>query len=159
MQGTIEGGFMGRTNKLVDGCYSYWQGGLFPLLQSLRLPPMPTAAAGTADTAQAAHAPAAGGAAAGSRQEVPVPAQPTASAAAEPAVTQRSAAQQRITVPPLPPLPGRSMLQHAADNVAALQALDVEHRSSAAPLADVREASAMHCIVSPIMHPGASGSA
>lgn len=26
---------MGRTNKLVDGCYSFWQGGLFPLLQTL----------------------------------------------------------------------------------------------------------------------------
>ena len=26
---------MGRTNKLVDGCYSFWQGGLFPLLQRL----------------------------------------------------------------------------------------------------------------------------
>ena len=26
---------MGRTNKLVDGCYSYWQGALFPLLQQL----------------------------------------------------------------------------------------------------------------------------
>ena len=34
-QGTVEGGFMGRTNKLVDGCYSFWQGGLFPLLQRL----------------------------------------------------------------------------------------------------------------------------
>ena len=22
----------GRTNKLVDGCYSFWQGGVFPLL-------------------------------------------------------------------------------------------------------------------------------
>lgn len=22
----------GRTNKLVDGCYSFWQGGTFPLL-------------------------------------------------------------------------------------------------------------------------------
>ncbi|BDA44635.1 probable protein farnesyltransferase subunit beta [Coccomyxa sp. Obi] len=32
-QGLVEGGFMGRTNKLVDGCYSFWQGGLFPLLQ------------------------------------------------------------------------------------------------------------------------------
>ncbi|XP_076054899.1 farnesyl transferase beta subunit isoform X2 [Oratosquilla oratoria] len=29
-----EGGFQGRTNKLVDGCYSFWQGGLFPLLHS-----------------------------------------------------------------------------------------------------------------------------
>lgn len=26
---------MGRTNKLVDGCYSFWQGGLFPLLRML----------------------------------------------------------------------------------------------------------------------------
>ncbi|EDO45865.1 predicted protein [Nematostella vectensis] len=30
-----EGGFQGRTNKLVDGCYSYWLGGLFPLLHSV----------------------------------------------------------------------------------------------------------------------------
>jgi protein farnesyltransferase subunit beta len=28
----LEGGFAGRTNKLVDGCYSFWVGGLFPLL-------------------------------------------------------------------------------------------------------------------------------
>ena len=27
-----EGGFCGRTNKLVDGCYSFWVGALFPLL-------------------------------------------------------------------------------------------------------------------------------
>jgi protein farnesyltransferase subunit beta len=33
-QGGPEGGFNGRTNKLVDGCYSLWQGGLFPLLQA-----------------------------------------------------------------------------------------------------------------------------
>ncbi|KJE89422.1 farnesyltransferase [Capsaspora owczarzaki ATCC 30864] len=26
----FEGGFQGRTNKLVDGCYSFWQGGTFP---------------------------------------------------------------------------------------------------------------------------------
>lgn len=26
---------MGRTNKLVDGCYSFWQGGIFPLLNRL----------------------------------------------------------------------------------------------------------------------------
>ena len=30
-----EGGFQGRTNKLVDGCYSFWQGGVFPLLHSI----------------------------------------------------------------------------------------------------------------------------
>lgn len=32
MQGWMEGGFMGRTCKLVDGCYSLWQGGVFPVL-------------------------------------------------------------------------------------------------------------------------------
>ncbi|KAJ2856859.1 CAAX farnesyltransferase (FTase) subunit beta [Coemansia erecta] len=32
-QMAFEGGFNGRTNKLVDGCYSYWLGGAFPLLQ------------------------------------------------------------------------------------------------------------------------------
>ena len=37
MQGSeIElGGFKGRTNKLVDGCYSWWVGGCFALLASL----------------------------------------------------------------------------------------------------------------------------
>ena len=29
-----EGGFAGRTNKLVDGCYSHWVGGCWPLVQS-----------------------------------------------------------------------------------------------------------------------------
>ncbi|KND04533.1 uncharacterized protein SPPG_00259 [Spizellomyces punctatus DAOM BR117] len=29
----VEKGFQGRTNKLVDGCYSFWQGGAFPLLE------------------------------------------------------------------------------------------------------------------------------
>ncbi|KAL9239234.1 hypothetical protein vseg_013574 [Gypsophila vaccaria] len=32
----VEGGFQGRTNKLVDGCYSFWQGGVFPLIQRLQ---------------------------------------------------------------------------------------------------------------------------
>ncbi|XP_052196604.1 protein farnesyltransferase subunit beta [Diospyros lotus] len=31
----IEGGFQGRTNKLVDGCYSFWQGGVCALIQRL----------------------------------------------------------------------------------------------------------------------------
>jgi protein farnesyltransferase subunit beta len=35
MQGGPEGGFRGRTNKLVDGCYSFWQGALLPLLESV----------------------------------------------------------------------------------------------------------------------------
>lgn len=29
------GGFKGRTNKLVDGCYSWWVGGCFPLVDGL----------------------------------------------------------------------------------------------------------------------------
>src|ERR1700722_16915566 len=39
MQGAeIEiGGFRGRTNKLVDGCYSWWVGASFPLLEAFGL--------------------------------------------------------------------------------------------------------------------------
>lgn len=32
---SFEGGFNGRSNKLVDACYSYWVGALFPLLHYL----------------------------------------------------------------------------------------------------------------------------
>jgi protein farnesyltransferase subunit beta len=28
----VEGGFQGRTNKLVDGCYSFWQGATFSVV-------------------------------------------------------------------------------------------------------------------------------
>lgn len=31
----IEGGFQGRTNKLVDGCYSFWQGAAFPIISAI----------------------------------------------------------------------------------------------------------------------------
>lgn len=31
-QMALEGGFQGRANKLVDGCYSFWVGALFPLI-------------------------------------------------------------------------------------------------------------------------------
>ena len=31
-QMSIEGGFNGRTNKLVDSCYSFWQGSIFNML-------------------------------------------------------------------------------------------------------------------------------
>ncbi|ESO00544.1 hypothetical protein HELRODRAFT_185749 [Helobdella robusta] len=34
-QMSYEGGFQGRTNKLVDGCYSFWQGGIFPILHTI----------------------------------------------------------------------------------------------------------------------------
>ena len=30
---SVEGGFQGRCNKLVDGCYSFWQGGIAVLLE------------------------------------------------------------------------------------------------------------------------------
>lgn len=33
-QGGIEGGFNGRTNKLTDSCYSYWQGAAVALLRN-----------------------------------------------------------------------------------------------------------------------------
>jgi protein farnesyltransferase subunit beta len=33
------GGFKGRTNKLVDGCYSWWVGGAFALLEALGVSP------------------------------------------------------------------------------------------------------------------------
>ena len=32
----LEGGYQGRTNKLVDGCYSFWQGGAVALLPRAR---------------------------------------------------------------------------------------------------------------------------
>lgn len=32
----LSGGFRGRTNKLVDGCYSFWGGALFPLIRRAR---------------------------------------------------------------------------------------------------------------------------
>ena len=49
---------MGRTNKLVDGCYSFWQGGIFPLLQKLMpdylaqcsIPHMPSSLASSSAT-------------------------------------------------------------------------------------------------------------
>lgn len=31
----FEGGFQGRTNKLVDGCYSFWQAAIFPVISEL----------------------------------------------------------------------------------------------------------------------------
>ncbi|KJZ71145.1 hypothetical protein HIM_09444 [Hirsutella minnesotensis 3608] len=44
-----EGGFSGRTNKLVDGCYSHWVGGCWPLLEASLKGPGKRPAAQTAD--------------------------------------------------------------------------------------------------------------
>jgi len=30
----FEGGFQGRTNKLVDGCYSHWVGGCWAIVEA-----------------------------------------------------------------------------------------------------------------------------
>lgn len=53
MQGVeIElGGFKGRSNKLVDGCYSWWVGGAFPLLEAMgvRISEPPAEPATTSD--------------------------------------------------------------------------------------------------------------
>jgi len=32
----VEGGFQGRTNKLVDSCYSFWQGSAFAIMNMIR---------------------------------------------------------------------------------------------------------------------------
>ncbi|KAK4392999.1 protein farnesyltransferase subunit beta [Sesamum angolense] len=37
IQARVECGFQGRTNKLVDGCYSFWQGGVAAIIQRLHL--------------------------------------------------------------------------------------------------------------------------
>lgn len=34
-QMAYEGGFQGRTNKLVDGCYSFWVGAIFPIVEAI----------------------------------------------------------------------------------------------------------------------------
>ncbi|XP_076240032.1 protein farnesyltransferase subunit beta-like [Calliopsis andreniformis] len=34
-QTRLEGGFQGRTNKIVDSCYSFWQGASFPIIQDI----------------------------------------------------------------------------------------------------------------------------
>ncbi|KAH9840869.1 terpenoid cyclases/Protein prenyltransferase [Rhodofomes roseus] len=58
MQGTgIElGGFKGRTNKLVDGCYSWWVGGCFPLVDGLLGPGASAATHETETATKAEHA-------------------------------------------------------------------------------------------------------
>jgi len=58
MQGSeIElGGFKGRTNKLVDGCYSWWVGGAFALLEALGMSPSIPAPAPTHEDETTSHA-------------------------------------------------------------------------------------------------------
>jgi protein farnesyltransferase subunit beta len=48
------GGFKGRTNKLVDGCYSWWVGGAFALLEALGI--SPGASASGHDKEEGSHA-------------------------------------------------------------------------------------------------------
>lgn len=119
---------MGRTNKLVDGCYSYWQGALFPLLQSLQQPQrqLDTAAAAAASPAAAA---------ASRQQQGPSTAQQDAP---DPAKSPQSSAQhvdagRSITVPPLPPLSQKGLLACAAGTAEALQALESEQHGLPQP--------------------------
>ncbi|KAJ7641342.1 terpenoid cyclases/protein prenyltransferase alpha-alpha toroid [Roridomyces roridus] len=44
------GGFKGRTNKLVDGCYSWWVGGAFGLLESVGIDPAAVSSSVRSDT-------------------------------------------------------------------------------------------------------------
>jgi protein farnesyltransferase subunit beta len=50
------GGFKGRTNKLVDGCYSWWVGGAFALLEALGLSPSIPASESARENETASHA-------------------------------------------------------------------------------------------------------
>ncbi|EJT80049.1 farnesyltransferase subunit beta [Gaeumannomyces tritici R3-111a-1] len=43
-----EGGFSGRTNKLVDGCYSHWVGGCWPLIEACLKGPIDASTAASA---------------------------------------------------------------------------------------------------------------
>ncbi|KAK0628947.1 terpenoid cyclases/protein prenyltransferase alpha-alpha toroid [Bombardia bombarda] len=52
-----EGGFSGRTNKLVDGCYSHWVGGCFPLIEACLSPVDEDKKGGTAAAAAASKLP------------------------------------------------------------------------------------------------------
>jgi protein farnesyltransferase subunit beta len=49
------GGFKGRTNKLVDGCYSWWVGGAFVLLEALGLSPSIHPPESTRESETASH--------------------------------------------------------------------------------------------------------
>jgi protein farnesyltransferase subunit beta len=49
------GGFKGRTNKLVDGCYSWWVGGAFALLEALGVSPRIPASPSVPEQETASH--------------------------------------------------------------------------------------------------------
>ncbi|KAK3316279.1 terpenoid cyclases/protein prenyltransferase alpha-alpha toroid [Apodospora peruviana] len=70
-----EGGFSGRTNKLVDGCYSHWVGGCFPLIEACLSTPAADARTSSNDDRKPAVADAA--AAAGTKPQLLSPAPET----------------------------------------------------------------------------------
>ncbi len=47
-----EGGFAGRTNKLVDGCYAHWIGGCWPLIEACLASPVNLPAVNTGSSLQ-----------------------------------------------------------------------------------------------------------
>ena len=111
---------MGRTNKLVDGCYSFWQGALFPLLQRLSpqllaqtsVPLPPASAAPVTSVASLSGGDGSGKAGGNSRKGGGPEAasqsfqHSSSGAASDSGGTGRKAAQgpaaKRIVVPPLP---------------------------------------------------------
>lgn len=95
-----EGGFQGRTNKLVDGCYSFWVGALFPLLYSLLQQP-PTAP-GKERTFTASPPPEAAAAAASAAAAFATTAAPAASSEAASSSSSSSTAAAAAAPSPSP---------------------------------------------------------
>ena len=111
---------MGRTNKLVDGCYSFWQGALFPLLQ--RLTPQLLAQTGVPQHSHpwpSASSPANAAPAGDHADEVSAVADSIRDSSLE---TAAHAAGTRVQIPRLPELAVRSPAAAAAARAVALKA-------------------------------------
>lgn len=50
-------GFSGRTNKLVDGCYSHWVGGCWPLIEASMRGPLSAASSAEGRSSAATSTP------------------------------------------------------------------------------------------------------
>ena len=92
-QSPASGGFAGRTAKLVDGCYSYWQGAAFPLLEVVGGVPAP------------GHVRAATTMRSLWQLALPPPGPPGEGEGTEPAPSAPAFAFDPATAPPLPPPP------------------------------------------------------
>ena len=130
---------MGRTNKLVDGCYSFWQGALFPLLQrlspqllaqpSVPLQPTPTpparglaSAGGLHDGGEPAELDRAAGLDAASQPQQQRSSGAVNASGGSNLEAARQPAQTPISVPPLPEFLACGPAAAAAAKAAALKA-------------------------------------